>query len=379
MAINLEQLNKQEESYTEEKVSPILEFLQRDISFSKGLPDKKKQWLFGELGLLLNAGVDIKNALDMIVEEQGKKKKDVLFYSNLREGVFKGESISDTLEKSKKFSDYDRFTIRIGEESGNLSAVLLQLSSYYEQKLKLRRQLTSAMSYPSLVIGAALAAILFLLNFLIPMFEDVFKRFSGELPLITQKIIGIADFFSEKYLFILGFIAGAIILYFVFRKTDNWRSVAAFFTLKMPLFGEIVRKNNLARFCQATGMLMRSKVPLTEALDLVGDMVKFYPLEKSLPKITKAIEHGSSLHSALKQYTLFDSRMVYLIRVAEEVNQLDEIFNQLHEQYSNDVEHNVSVMSTMLEPLLIIVVGLLVGVILIAMYLPLFQISNSFM
>lgn len=380
MAINLNELkpkNTQQEKKKQE--SPLMDFLRRDISFGKAFPDKKKQWLFGELGLLLNAGVDIKNALDMIVEEQSRDKKMAPLFHSLREAIMAGDSISEALEKSGKFSQYDRFTVRIGEETGQLPPVLLQLAGYYEQRMKLRRQLTSALSYPSLVMAAAVGAIAFLINFLIPMFEDVFKRFSGELPLITRKIIAFSNFMSNNSIFILLFIAAVVALYLFVRKMEAWRSFASAFTIKIPLMGTIYKNNHLARFCQALEMLLNARVPLTEALKLTKDIVGFYPLEKAIPLILQQIEHGSSLSAAMKPFPVFDSRMIYLVRVAEEVNQLDGIFKQLQQFYASDVEHKVTVMGSVLEPLLIIVVGALVGIILVAMYLPLFQISNSFM
>lgn len=378
MSIDLTQIEINNAPGKQKKAFSLAGLLTRDFSLTKGLADKKKQWLFGELALLLSSGVDIKNALDLIVEEQ-KKGKDALFFTQIREAVFSGESLSQVIMNTKKFDAYDNFTIRIGEESGNLHKVLQQLADYYEKKLKLRRQLMSALSYPTLVMSAAIGAIVFLINFLVPMFEDVFKRFTGELPAITQKIIALSHAFSEHALGMFITICMGVVFVVIFRTKNWYRSVQSFILLRIPLMGDIVRKNNMARFCQALGMLINSKVPLTEALRLVKDMVTFYPIEISLPIILDEIEKGKSLNHSLQLFSIYDKRMVYLIKVGEEVNQLDRIFEKLHSQYTDDVEHRVAVMSSLLEPFLIIVVGLLVGIILIAMYLPLFQISNSFM
>lgn len=378
MSIDLSQLNIKEPEKASKSNSPLMELLTRDFSFKKGLNDKKKQWFFGELTLLLNAGVDIKNALDLIVEEQ-KKGKDAAFFTQIREEVFAGESLSQVIINTKKFDVYDNFTIRIGEESGNLPKVLQQLSDYYEKRMKLRRQLTSALSYPILVLSAALGAIAFLINFLVPMFEDVFKRFSGELPAITRNIIALSHSFSDHALTLLLILVAIVVSVLLLRKRPLFRQVQSYLVLRIPIMGNIIRKNNMARFCQALAMLISSKVPLTESLRLVKDMVTFYPIETALPIIIANIEKGSSLNQSLQQFAVFDNRMVYLVKVGEEVNQLDRIFEKLQQQYAADVEHQVSIMSSLLEPILIIGVGLLVGIILIAMYLPLFQISNSFM
>ncbi|HAM99272.1 MAG TPA: type II secretion system F family protein [Marinilabiliales bacterium] len=378
MSIDIHKLKMKDAAGEKPKGFSLTELLTRDFSLRKGLPDKKKQWFFSELALLLSSGVDIKNSLDLIVEEQ-KKGKEALFFTQIREAVFAGDSLSQVIITSKKFDTYDNFAIRMGEESGNLPMVLQQLADYYEKRMKLRRQLMSALSYPTLVMGAALAAILFLINFLVPMFEDVFKRFSGDLPAITRKIIDLSHALSDNVWMIVLVIGSVVLLLWSLRKQPLYRQIQSSLVLRIPVMGDIIRKNNLARFCQALSMLIRSRVPLTEALRLVKDMVTFYPIETSLPVIISDIEKGNSLNQSLKQFTVYDHRMVYLVKVSEEVNQLDHIFEKLQQQYAADVEHRVSVLSSLLEPLLIIVVGLLVGIILIAMYLPLFQISNSFM
>jgi len=354
------------------------EFLKKDISFSKGLSNKKKLTLFSELELLLSSGVDIKNALDLIVDEQ-KKQKDSEFYNDIRKKVFAGSGLSDVLINSKKFNNYENFTIKIGEESGNLPEVLKQLTIYYENKIKLRRQLLSALSYPAFVLIAAFATVMFLLSFLVPMFEDVFKRFSGELPIITQRIINLSHTVSENGFFIFLIIMAFSLLYLIIRKRVWFKKTESALTLKIPVMGDIIRKNNLARLCQALSMLISSKVPLTEAIKLTKDITLFYPIAQSLPIILKNIEKGESLNNSMKNFNIYDSRMVYLIKIGEEVNQLDTIFNRLQQQYTADVEHSVSVLTGLLEPFLIIFVGLIVGIILISMYLPLFQISNTFM
>lgn len=379
MAIRIDQVEKNKPVGKEtEKPNRFLQLLQYDISFNRGLNGKKKQWFFSEMGLLLQSGVDIKNALDLIVEEQ-KADKQAEFYTQLRKEVFGGESLSETMEKSGEFEAYDFYSIRIGEESGNLDKVLVQLGDFYEKKGKLRRQLMSSLTYPLLVLGTAVAAVIFMMNFLVPMFEDIFKRFSGGLPLITQKIINISHTISDNAIIIILLLVSIFVVTYLVRKALTFRKYMSWLQLRIPVMKEVVRKNNLAQFCQSLGMLMEAKVPLTEALKLVHDMTMFYPIQQAIPMIVSAIEKGDTLHGCMKRYPIFDNRMVFLIKIGEEVNQLGPTLSKLQEQLTSDVEMKVSLLSSLLEPFLIIVVGLLVGIIMVAMYLPLFQISNSFM
>lgn len=379
MAIRIEDINKtRTNKKADKKPNGFLKLMQYDISFSKGLNGKKKHWFFGEMGMLLQSGVDIKNALDLIVEEQ-KEEKQAAFYKHLRKEVFAGESLSKTMEASGEFKAYDYFSVQIGEESGNLDKVLIQLGEFYEKNGKLQRQLMSSLTYPIMVLGVAIAAVLFMMNFLVPMFEDIFKRFSGGLPFITQKIINISHSLSDNFLLVLLILISIIVVIYLVHNTLVYRKNISWLQLHIPIMKEVVLKNHLARFCQSLGMLIEAKVPLTEALRLVKDMTVFYPIQKAIPEIITAIEKGDTLHGCLKKYSIFDNRMVFLIKIGEEINQLSPTLNKLQVQLSADVEMKVSVLSSLLEPFLIIIVGILVGIIMVAMYLPLFQISNTFM
>jgi len=209
------------------------------------------------------------------------------------------------------------------------------------------------------------------------MFTEVFKRFNGDLPSITKAIIGFSDFFNQ-YFFHLLVVLGAIIgLIYYFRKTTWFRKYSSFLLLKLPLVGKLSSKVYSARFCHSMALLVTAKVPMLRAIDLVEKMIGFYPFEKAMVKIKDGIMRGDFLYESLLQFSFFDTRLTSLVKVAEEVNKLDTVFSELSNQYSDEIEYRVSIMSSILEPLLIVFVGLLVGVILIAMYLPMFQLSTG--
>ena len=375
MEINIKDINKAGKE-KKEKSTRKENIFTRDISFGQKMSDKKKFWFYNELSLLLSSGVDIKTAFELIASEERGKKLEML--TKLKNDIINGYSLSESIERQKSFSTYDRYTIKIGEESGKLSHVLNLLAIYYEKRIKLRRQIVSALTYPSLVILAAFGAISFLINFLVPMFEDVFTRFSGNLPAITQSVIDFANWMSDNGLIVILVLIGLVVTLRMIKNYTLVRSIGSFLQLKIPVMGIITHKNTLARFCQAMALLLSSRVPLSNALELVKNMIHFYPLEKALPKIQASIEQGEHLHKSMQNFSFFDSRMVYLVKVAEEINQLDQIFDRLQQQYFEDVEHRIKILNNLLEPLLIIVVGLIVGFILVAMYLPLFQLGGGF-
>ena len=217
-----------------------------------------------------------------------------------------------------------------------------------------------------------------MLKFVVPMFGDIFKRFGGKLPWITEKIIGVSNGIQNNFwrVFIVLLLLAAFI--FFTRKTEKFRQVFSKMVLRLPLIGNLVQKIYLARFCNSMRLLINAKLPLLRAIALIRQMIRYYPIESSLQKVEDDILKGKSLHESLQQFEVYPSKMIQLVKVGEETNQLDYFFGKISEQYIEEVEYKTSTLSSMMEPLIIIFLGLVVGIILISMYLPLFQMSNSF-
>jgi type IV pilus assembly protein PilC len=351
--------------------------LSKDINlFGNELKDKKKESFYSELTILLSSGIDIHTALDIIVDEQTKETDRNLFKA-IKIDIVGGLGLADAIFKTGKFSSYEFYSLKIGEESGRLKDVLADLTTYFSKKIKQQRQLTSALTYPTLVIITAIVAVIFMLNFIVPMFVDVFNRFTGEMPPLTKHIISLSAFFKSYIIYMLsGFLLLSGILFSV-RKTEYFRAYSSVFIMKLPLFGAIIQKIYLTRFCQSMALLLGAKTPMLRSLGLVKKMIGFYSFEKAIGVMEEDILHGKLLHQSMDQFKLFDTRIISLVRVAEEVNQLEVIFSKLNNQYNDELEHKIGMLSSLLEPAMIIIVGGLVSIILIAMYLPLFQLSSS--
>lgn len=354
-----------------------LDFLNKDIQlFGGGLNDKKKERFYSELNILFTAGVDIKTALELIEEEQSKAKDKEIF-AKIKERVISGESLSNAIHSAGHFSPYEFYSLQIGEESGRLPEVLKELSGYFAKKINQKRQVMNALSYPMIVLSAAGGAIFFMMNFVVPMFSDIFKRFKGDLPALTKLVIKFSNLVSKYSLsFFLLLIVLVAILYSQ-RKKAAFRKISSSFILKIPFFGDLIAKIYLARFCQSMNLLTAARTPLITAIELVQKMAGFYPIEASLQYVKEDIMKGKSLYESLSRFPIYNKRMVSLIKVAEEVNKLDTIFEKLAKQYNDEVEHQTGLIGNMIEPVMIILLGLLVAVILVAMYLPLFQLSTS--
>lgn len=362
----------------DKNLSSPLAFLNKEIKFfGNNISDKFKESLYLELSILISAGVDIRAALELL-EKQHTNKKYKALYENIKNSIVGGMSLSEAFKSTGKFTAYEFFSLQIGEETGKITNVLQELASFYSKKLKQKRQIVQALSYPIIVVLTSLGAIVFMLNFIVPMFSDVFKRFGGELPYITQVIINLSNFFREYIWFIFCLIL-IIIAIFRFNRNKTWyKKYSSKIIARTPVIGGIVTRVHLARCCSSFSLLVGSKVPLLQAIHLIKQMTTYYPIYSSLAEIENDILQGNSLHKSMSRFPIYDPRMIALIKVGEEVNKLDFFFEKLTLQYNDEIEYRASILSSALEPFIIIFLGLMVGVILIAMYLPLFQLSTNF-
>jgi len=345
----------------------------KDLSLSgKTVRSTFKARFFSELALLISSGMDLRRSLD-IIEGGTLKEKERTLLTAIRESIVNGLSLSEAIDKNGSFEPYDIMTLAMGEETGALAEVLNSLSVHYSKKISQRRQVTGALTYPFLVMATTIVSLFFMLNYIVPMFEDVFKRFQGELPPLTRAIIAASDSFMRVFWSLLAITL--IITYFavVNRRKEWFRAFTAKLVCRIPVAGDIVMLSYKVRYTQTLALLVSSRVHLIKGLEMIRKVIGYYPLERALEGIIESISTGVTLTEAMDQYNFFDRKMVAMTRVGEEVNRLDTIYEQLYRQYSDELDVRIRTMNNLLEPVLIIFVGLMVGVILVAMYLPIFQ------
>lgn len=351
-------------------------FFNRDIQlFGSKFGDKKKERFYMDLRTLLLAGVDLKSALEIIIEEQ-EKATDTAIFNRIYDDVLKGKSLSEGLKNSGKFSDYEYFSIEIGEESNRLNEVLAELMKYYADQAALKKQITAVLSYPLFVFAITIALVYFMMTSVVPMFADVFKQFGSELPSLTLKVIYFSENFPFFLLVFLGIVA-AIYLFIRSQKEQEWfrKSTSSFF-LKIPKVGALISVIYLARFTQSLHLLLAAKTPLVKSLELTQKMVKFYPLQTALEQIKEDIRMGKTMHEGMSKFSIFPKRMLSLIKVGEQVNQLETMLEKLATQYNEELKYQTTIIGKIMEPLILLIIGTIVGVILVAMYMPMFNLSN---
>ena len=379
MAFDLENIRRKD-IVSENKVDKTLQFdsfLKKEIPwFGNKFGSKKKQSFYNELAVLLKAGITIKDSL-LLITESFKKNKDKIIFKGVYNDIIQGRPFSEALLSSKVFSEYEYYSVKIGEETGTVTQVCQELAKYFERKNEQRKVVLSALTYPSIVMTTALIVVIFMLTYVVPMFQDIFKQNGMDLPSITKAIIALSSFIKNH-----GFKAFIIIIFFVcllryFRGNKVMKRYVDYSLIKIPFLGNFIAKVYVAQFTQAVALLTSSKIPMLKSIQMVKLMINFIPLQDALHKIEKSILQGESLSVSMSKSSLFDNRIITLIKVAEQTNQTEYVLKQLNEQYGSELESQSKAFSSILEPIIILGVGGIVAILLIAMYLPMFQLSTA--
>lgn len=352
------------------------DFLNKEITlFGNSFSNKSKEQFYAELSLLLNSGVNLKASLDLISEMQSKKKDKTLI-EDISKQIVAGSSLSEALQKNKNFTPYEYHAIKIGEHTGQLNKITSDLREYFNRKNELKRQLITSLSYPIIVLITACIVVFFMLNYVVPMFVDIFRQNQVALPWLTEVIISFSNLMTENKWYILLVIFGMLVGLKVVSKKNWFYRFTGIFLLKLPVLGLYIKRIYLIQFTQAMSLLTNAKIGIVNGIGLVSDMIRFYPLESTLKIIEKDIIQGEKLSSAFSKHAFYDKKMLALLKVAEETNKTEYIFQKLYDQYSTEAKYQGQIISNFLNFLLTLLVGIIVGIILIAMYLPMFKLSS---
>ena len=375
MAFQLDNISQVKKASIDSKKKET-SFLEKEITlFSKPFSNKIKEDFYTEVSVLIKAGISLKEAIDLVANSV-KKKETKIILETISKNIVEGKSFSESLQAHKVFTQYEYYSIKIGEETGTLYRVMEQLGNYFSLKNEQRRNVVNALTYPIILLFTAVLVVSFMLSFVVPMFQDIFKQQNVDLPGITLFIIAISEFVKSYGLLILIICIGVIALKSVFKNKIWYKVTIHNLILKIPFVGAFVKTVYLSQFTQSMSLLSASKVPVVNSIQLVKQMIEFYPLQKALKHIEQSVLKGKSLSNSLDDVHFFDNKMVALVRVAEETNQTEFIFERLNMQYNTQVQQRSKMLSNILEPLIIIVIGGLIGVIVIAMYLPMFRLSS---
>jgi type IV pilus assembly protein PilC len=329
-----------------------------------------------QLATLINAGLPIVRAFYVLTEQTEKKQlKDTIDY--VRKDVEAGLSLSEALEKHPKiFNRLYVEMIRAGEIGGMLDGVLLRIADQLEKEADLRRKVKSAMIYPLFVVGFALLTLTFLLIFIVPIFAGLFEDLGGTLPLLTRIVLSVSNILTSLWGILVYLALGvAFYLFLRWKKTEAGRKVWGRFSLRIPLkIGNVVQNVALARFARTLGTLSAAGVPILQALEITATSSGNWVVEKALLKSRDAIREGIPIYKPLESEPIFPPMITRMIAVGEETGDIDGMLQKIGEFYESEVDATVKALTSIMEPVMIVVVGGIVGIIVIAMYLPMFKI-----
>jgi type IV pilus assembly protein PilC len=332
-----------------------------------------------QLSTMVNSGMSLLRAL-YIIEEQTENDKLRDIFIEVRKDVEAGLGLSDALRKHPEvFNDLYVAMVEAGETGGILDSTLLRVSDQLEKDAALRRQIKAAMMYPSLIGGFAFLVLFALVAFLVPVFEKIFKDFGGELPAITKFTVWLSHLFTQRFYVLFGGIALVVFTFRRWKRSERGRMQWDRLKLKFPMkIGDIVQKVALARFSRTFSGLIAAGVPMLEAIEITGKTSGNKVIEKAMFEVRESVKKGGSLTAPMMEVPeAFPVMVTQMIGVGEETGALETMMTKIADFYEEQVAAAVKALTSILEPIMIVAVGGIVGFIVIAMYLPMFKVYDS--
>jgi type IV pilus assembly protein PilC len=349
------------------------------LKFGTGVGTKDLVTFTRLFATMIDAGLPIVQCLD-ILQGQTDNKNFAVVLRDVKAGVEQGATFSDSLRRHPKVFDHLYVNlVQAGEVGGILDTILNRLAVYMEKAMKLKRQVRGAMAYPSIVVCVFLLVLAILLGFVIPGFETMFKDFGAkdELPALTKLVMAISKGFVSNGLWVFLGLTGSIVGFTYFYRTPKGKKFIHRWMLRLPVIGDVLRKIAVARFTRTLGTLLTSGVPILDALEIVAKTAGNVIVEEAILYSRLKIAEGKNMAQPLMETAVFPSMVVQMVAVGEQTGALDTMLNKIADFYEEEVDVAVSALTSMIEPAMMVGVGGTVGVVLIAMYLPIFSIAGK--
>ena len=346
------------------------------LQIFKGIKLRDLTIFYRQFATMVNAGLTLVNSLD-ILTEQVENKVLANHIKAVKSDVEAGSTLADSMAKFPQvFSELYLSMVRAGEVGGVLDEILNKIADLMEKEFALRQKVKSAMAYPSFVAGAAVIMSVFMLAFILPQFVGVFKQFGGELPALTQFFVTLTILFNRYwYLFFMVF-AGLVAAFLAYKRTPSGKLNLDKFKLRAPIIGEINRKSAVSRFTRILGTLIKSGVPILEALQVSSNAIGNLVISSAVLGARTKIKEGQSISGPLAASGVFPPMVTQMIMVGEESGELEEMLLNVAKFYDEEVDRAVEKLTAIIEPLMMAFIALTVGVMIIAMYLPIFNMVN---
>ena len=354
------------------KPKDLLEYL----PFLKQKVKEKNIVVFARIfATMINAGLPLIQCLDLLAQQE-QNKTFAKIIATVKEDIEGGSTLHDALKKHPRvFDELFVNLVAAGESGGILDVILNRLSNYMEKAMKLKARVKSAMTYPAIVLFVAMAVVALLLVYVIPVFKKLFEGMGGQLPGPTQLLINVSEFTQSYFLFMIGFL---VVLVYIFRRyyrTEKGRRTIDALVLKAPVFGPLIKKVAVAKFTRTLSTMLGSGVPILEGLSIVSKTAGNVIVENAIMKTRQSISEGRTIAEPLAETDIFPSMVVQMIAVGEATGALDAMLAKIADFYDDEVDTAVGALTTMLEPFMMIFLGVVVGGMIICMYLPIFKMA----
>lgn len=360
------------------EVEPVNDILNKEITLGRPLKQKDFTIFLRQFATLMEAGILLVNAIDLLSEQtQSKALQEAL--ENISEDVKEGQALSEGMSQYPElFPKLLVQMIRTGEVSGNLQEVLDRMATYYEKQYTLKEKITTALTYPIVVSVFAILITIFLLLFIVPIFGDMYAQMGEELPLITRIVLGLSDFIRNFWWVFVLIIIGFFFIYRKMRQEDAGNRLLDYIALKLPVIGTFIQKAVLARMTQTLSSLLNSSVPILQAVEVTSDVVGNQVVKEVLLEARSSLEKGESLAKPMEESWVFPPLIIQMIRVGEESGALDEMLKKVANIYEQDVNEASDKLQSLIEPVLIIFLAVIVGLIVLSIVVPMFGLFNSY-
>ncbi len=363
---------------TPSKIKPKPKDLFENVSFLQPKVTNEDIIIFAkQFSTMIDAGLPIVQCLDILYSQQ----ENVTFKKMLKEikdGVESGATFAETLKKyPKQFDDLFVNMIAAGEAGGILDIILRRLSSYMEKAAKLKSQVKGAMTYPMITIAIAVIVVAVIMIFVIPVFQEMFEGMGGQLPTPTLIVVGMSNFIRDNILYM---IIGIVLFIYAlkrFYKTEKGRLTIDTLLLKLPIFGDLLRKVAVAKFTRTMGTMLSSGVSILDALDIVAKTSGNKVVERSIYDIRFGIAEGRTMADPMLESGVFPSMVCQMISVGESTGALDAMLGKIADFYDDEVDQAVENLTAALEPMMMVFLGVIIGGLVVAMYLPIFKMAAA--
>ena len=330
-----------------------------------------------QFATMIEAGLPLVQCLD-ILARQAKNKEFARVIGQVKTDVESGDSFADALRKHPRvYSDFYVNMVEAGETGGILDTILARLATYMEKAAALKSQVKGAMIYPAVIIGIAIIVVVFLLLYVIPVFADMFASFGGTLPAPTRFVMFLSDLVKDYILYVIPLVGVLIWLFKRFYKTEKGRLMVDTLLLKLPVFGPLIQKVAVAKFTRTLGTLVSSGVPIIDGLEITARTAGNKVVEGAVLSIISSIKEGQTIAEPLGRQAIFPPMVVQMIEVGENAGALDAMLNKIADFYDQEVDTAVAALTKLMEPMLMVFLGTVIGGMVVAMYLPIFKIAGA--